>query len=89
VLSSAGRRRRQIARRTGLALLALGSAGIGAVACIFDDGGDYQGGGRRETIVTATPTAAPTDEVDLDGSLLPDTGGGLGPLPLPLDSGGN
>jgi hypothetical protein len=49
-------------RRVALAAGAMLLLACSAIACIFDDGGNYQGGGRRETAVTATQTAtqAPT-----------------------------
>ena len=43
-----------------------------AAACIFDSGGDYQGGGRRSTSAATTeitePTPTPTPGVDAGGA---------------------
>lgn len=76
-ITRAEQRRRQV-MRAGLAALSLLTAGA-ASACIFDDGGDYQGGGRLGRIGTAQqdssggqeppppapdPTPAPTPAPD-------------------------
>jgi hypothetical protein len=63
-------RRRRLLTRLGFAALGIATT----AACIFDDGGDYQGGGRRETIVTATPTTIATEEPDAPDATGPGTG---------------
>lgn len=50
--STATRRRRQVFRG-GLAAIVLISVAFGSAACIFDQGGTYQGGGRIGRAATA------------------------------------
>lgn len=50
--SPATRRRRQLFR-AGLAGIVLATAAFGATACIFDQGGKFQGGGRIGRAATA------------------------------------
>jgi hypothetical protein len=59
-----------------VATFAFGSATV--TACIFDDGGDYKGGGRRgqgAEIVTGEPTDQPTSEPTDTASTGTDSGG--------------
>jgi hypothetical protein len=63
-------RRRRLLTRLGFAALGIATT----AACIFDDGGDYQGGGRRETIVTATPTTIATEEPEVPDATGPGPG---------------
>ena len=76
--------RRRIAKRFGLAGLALLSLVLGATACIFEKS-DYQGGGRLDKGAAAktadsassTATTAPTDTSDATPpNPLPDAAGG-------------
>lgn len=74
------RRRRRIVVRAGAAVL----LALTATACIFDKGGDYKGGGRRNAgadisqgsdTATAAPDGAPTSTATTDsGGGVPDTG---------------
>lgn len=50
-------------RSSLLALLAVATAVPAFAACIFDSGGDYQGGGHRSEVPTATETTTPVDLV--------------------------
>jgi hypothetical protein len=81
--------RRRIVFRAGMLAMALATAAA-ATACIFDDGGDYKGGGRIDRAATAgqqasepdtggTPTSTGTGTstgTPDTGTLIPDTGGG-------------